>query len=355
MPRPTVAVFNKKNFLSNLTLLEKKASPFDFLVMVKANAYGHGIDCALSALFETPYALGVAFVEEGIYIRQKGFKNPIVVLEGPFDQQDVALAHEYSLTLVLHAAHHIPWIMKAHHSNIHVWIKANSGMGRLGFMPEEIPGIIKSLSNVPHVEIKGLVSHLAYGEEPDHPLTLTQKKVIDSLKTLKIPISWAASASVLHGATTGMARCGLAAYGVSGIETMRAKDFGLKSVMELRSALMAIHTFPEGHNIGYGARYTCPQTMSVGFVPIGYGDGYPFLKESSTPVWIEGQRCHVIGRVSMDMIAVDLRLCPQAQVMDRVVLWGEDLPIEEVSQKAHEIPYRLLAGLTQRVPRRLEE
>lgn len=356
MARATTAILSTENLIHNVVTLKKKVAPARVIVMVKANAYGHGLRSVALRLARHADILGVASIDEALALRKMGIKTPIMLAEGVFEAQELVVASAEHFHVVLHAPHQVAWLNERKlPCPLQVWIKVNTGMGRLGFLPEQVPGIYRDLQNNASVHPRiGIMSHFACSETLDHPLNATQIQAFQNLLPLLpgvSPVSLCNSGGLLNFPDLyyDYVRPGIVAYGLSPIEGKTGQDFGLKPVMTLQSNLIAINTLPKGASVGYGGRYTCAQETRVGVVAIGYGDGYPRSARDGTPTLIGGKICPLIGRVSMDMLTVDVSDCPHAKVGDCVTLWGEGLPVETMAVYTSEVPYSLVTGVQHRV------
>jgi alanine racemase len=354
MTRPARAVIDLKALRANLQRVRAAAPLARVLAVIKANAYGHGLVRVAEALHETD-AFGVASVEEALVLREAGIAHPIVLLEGFFEPGELAEISRHRLSIVIHHEHQLQILEKSDIARpVSVWIKVDTGMHRIGFDPAQVAAVYQRLrgSNKVAARIR-LMSHLANADDRNDDCTDRQLAgFLAAVEGLDGEHSLANSAGVLAWPQTHMewVRPGIMIYGVSPFPDSSAQQEGLTPVMTLTSRLIAINTFRRGDTIGYGGNWVCPEDMPVGVVAIGYGDGYPRSMTAGAPVLVRGQRAAVVGRVSMDMLCVDLRQVPQAQIGDEVELWGRNLPIEEVARLAGTIPYELLCGITQRVP-----
>jgi len=287
-------------------------------------------------------------------LREAGIYQPIVLLEGIQRAQECLLTHAYKLDCVVYHQHQVE-LIKHTSKPMRLWLKLDTGMHRLGFSTSEFQQALTELSALTHVEqpIK-LMTHLACADVRESGMTIEQIALFDTYtqayahneKTIANSagiLAWPSS----HG---DWVRPGIMLYGVSPFITGTGSEHGLQAVMTLHSELIAVNELKKGDTVGYGASYRCEQDMRVGVVAIGYGDGYPRHAPSGTPVLVNGQEVPLIGRVSMDMITLDLSNVPQAKVSDPVVLWGEGLPVEVIAERAGTIAYELLCGVTQRVP-----
>ncbi len=351
--RPAYVSLNERALRHNLAQV-RALSGARIMAIVKANGYGHGLVWTAKALDEAD-AFGVASLEEGLELRAIGVRQEICLLEGFFDAAEIPVILRERLTPVIHDHYQVAALKGIPGDRrCDAWIKVDTGMHRLGFEPAEIPAVVADLAALPCIGRLGLMSHLASAEDPDSRATMRQ---IDTFRGLGFPAfrrSLANSAGILRwpAAHADWVRPGLMLYGASPLAPQGPSPVALQPAMTLRSRLISVRRRKEGDAIGYGGDYRCPCDMPVGVVGVGYGDGYPREFRTGVSVLVGGQRVPVVGRVSMDMLTVDLREAPGAQVGDEVVLWGEGLPVEEVAHAAGTIPYTLLCGLTQRLPRR---
>ncbi len=324
------------------------------MAIVKANGYGHGLTWVAKTLAEAD-AFGVASLEEGLELREAGIRQEICLLEGFFDASEIPVILRERLTPVIHDHYQVEALKGVRGGDrCDVWIKIDTGMHRLGFEPAEVPAVMAELAALPCIARQGLLSHLACAEDADSAATRRQIERFEGLAVPGLRRSLANSAGIMQwpAAHADWVRPGLMLYGASPLAMNAQAPARLKPVMTLRSRLISVRNRREGDAIGYGGAYRCPQDMPVGVVGVGYGDGYPREFQTAVSVLVRGRRAPVVGRVSMDMLTVDLRAVAGAQVGDEVILWGQGLPVEEIAHAAGTIPYTLLCGLTQRLPRR---
>jgi alanine racemase len=353
MTRPARALIDIKAMRANLQRVRTAAPSSRVLAVIKANGYGHGIIRTAETLHEAD-AFGVACLEEGVLLREAGIAHPIVLLEGFFDDGELAEIARNHLSVVVHHEHQLRLLEAADLPRpLSVWLKIDTGMHRLGFAPEQaaaVFGRLRACRNVvPRIR---LMTHLANADVRDDPLTERQIALFDSaVAELPGERSIANSAGILGWPQShaDWVRPGIMLYGASPFADSVGREEKLRPVMTLSSRLIAINLRRRGDALGYGGVWVCPEDMAVGVVGIGYGDGYPRVIADGTPVWIRGRRAGIIGRVSMDMLSIDLRNLPDAQVGDKVELWGSHLPVEEIAHAASTIAYDLLCGITQRV------
>jgi alanine racemase len=350
--RPVVATVSLDAVQHNYQLIQSLAPNSRVLAVVKANAYGHGALEIARHLAPFADAFAVACLEEALLLRQAAIMQPIVLLEGFFSDKELPLIAHYQLTPVFHHDEQIEQLYSSTLSHsIDAWLKMDSGMHRLGFSPEKYANAAKRLQT--HSRIRSVVAmtHLACADDPNHDFTRQQLAVFSAHNPLKIK-SISNSAGIFAWPETHQqwVRPGISLYGDSSLLTPNENTKKLQVVMRLSSKLIAVQTVKTGERIGYGGDFCCQRNTKVGVVAIGYADGYPRHAPTGTPVWVAGQRVPLIGRVSMDMITVDLTDHPAAAVGDEVELWGEQVSIREVAHSCKTISYDLLTGVTRRVP-----
>jgi alanine racemase len=347
------AVINLDALRHNLACARAAAPRSRVMAVIKANGYGHGLLRVAGALRDAD-ALAVARVGEGVQLRDAGSRMRIVVLEGCFDERELAEAAGRNLDLVFHHPDQVRLLQLTPVPRTpRCWLKVDTGMHRLGFDLDAAADAYAALAQAaPGEKRPGLMTHLANADDLADPYTREQLASFRPLaQRLGAAVSISNSAGLLgwpeaHG---DWVRPGLMLYGASPFVGGRAASHGLRPVMTLRSRLIAVNRYRAGDRIGYGGTYVCREDMPVGVVAVGYGDGYPRHARSGTPVLVGGRRAPLIGRVSMDMISVDLRDVPGARVGDTAVMWGDGLPIEEIAEWADTIPYQLTCGITPRV------
>lgn len=354
MSRLAIATLSTENLLHNLEILKTKANNRNIMAMIKANGYGHGLRSTAMRLDGKVYSLGVASVDEALALRKVNVKTPITLMSGAFEADDLFVASCQDFQLIFHEQLQIDWLNNIKLPNqVTVWLKINTGMNRLGFNIDEALHAYEQLINNPNVKKPiGVISHLACGDEINHPLNQKQLnsfkhfvKDLDCIKTI------ANSAGIFNfpDHLYDVVRPGIALYGISPVKDKTASELGLKPVMTLQTRLVAISHVKKGESIGYGARYTCKEDMQIGVIAMGYGDGYPRSAKDGTPILVNNKLCQLVGRVSMDMTTIDLSNCPNAKIGDPVILWGEGLPIEEVAKHTENVPYDIICGVQQRV------
>jgi alanine racemase len=353
MSRPTTITIHLDALRHNLQQIRAMAPDSRVLAMVKSNAYGHGIERIALALADAD-ALGVACIEEAMILRRAGVKNPIVLMEGLFTVNELSLVENENFILVIH--HHEQVEMLEKNPQIKpfsVWLKIDTGMHRLGFPPEEVGVVYQRLNQCAAVKKPiGLMTHFAKADEIESALTQQQINLFNAVtQNMSGPRSLANSAGILAWPSvhSDWVRPGIMLYGASPFAGQTGTAHGLKSVMSFSSRLIAVHTIQQGAEVGYGGNFKAPEEMLIGIVGAGYGDGYPRHARNGTPVLVNDIECQLVGRVAMDMLAVDLRKMPTAKVGDPVLLWGKTLPVEQIAQCSETISYELLTRITQRV------
>lgn len=354
MSRAALAILSTENLLHNLNVIKNHAPNSHVIAMIKANGYGHGLRSTALRLEKHVYSFGVASIDEAIALRKVNIKIPITLMEGVFEPNELLIAACENFHVVFHEQTQLEWLKTSSlPCSLTAWLKVDTGMGRLGFSPTHAQHAYAQLSNHPQIKQPlGIMSHFACADDVDHPLNQQQINTFTQFIEGKPGIkSFCNSAAIFSFGDHqyDVVRPGLALYGVSPMPNLSTVDLNLKPVMTLQTRLMAVRNVPQHATLGYGARFVCPKNMLVGVIAMGYGDGYPRTARDGTPILVNGVRCPLVGRVSMDMITVDLNACPDAKVDDPVVLWGNGLPIEEVSQYTDQCPYDMLTAVQSRV------
>ncbi|MCH9664505.1 MAG: alanine racemase [Gammaproteobacteria bacterium] len=399
--RPTQAVISLAAIKSNLALAAK-ISGSKVMAVVKADAYGMRVHQVIPAIhkMEECKSFAVAFAEEAVELRelleQLGNKKDVIALEGFFSEADLELHRKHNLVAVIHDQEQIEMLKQEKSGGgepLSIWLKCSSGMNRLGLSPQEALAAFIWVQEQPHINLLGIMTHFAAANREDRSVSLEQ---IRHFRETLEPI-WNRLAGDTNSAGTGnnlpmlslcnspgivagfsqdpfalvtpqatslgadmnpqpefISRPGLMLYGGSPMDVDSAEDVGIKPVMELKSKLMAVRHLEKGDAVGYEGAWQAPAPGLMGVVPIGYADGYPFVetsKISQIPLLVNGRKCFLGGRVSMDMLCVDLHNCPDAKVGDEVELWGNKLPIHEIANVIGCPVQRLFSALTKRVPR----
>ncbi len=352
MPRPIRATISAAALSHNLMVAKAHASGAKVWAVIKANAYGHGLERAARA-FELADGLAVLDFQEAARLRVAGIAKPVLMLEGIFKAVDVPLLAKYSLTPVIHNPEQVEMLRIADlGGEIDVYLKINSGMNRLGFTVESVRPAYNALRMHPQVKSITLMTHFADADGPGGI-----KAQLDWFEEMVKPFdaksrSLANSAALLRfpEARGDWVRPGIMLYGCSPFADKSAESLGLKPAMTLASEIIATQHLHKGERVGYGFSYEAVGELTIGIVACGYADGYPRHAPSGTPVLVNGQRARTVGRVAMDMMAVDISDIPEAYIGTPVTLWGEGLSADEVGAAAGTISYELLTKLTARVP-----
>lgn len=329
--------------------LAKQFSPNRALAVVKADAYGHGaVQCA-QALADSADGFAVACLEEALELRSVGIKQPILLLEGFFHADELALCVEHDLWLVVHAHWQIEALTRAQLKQpINCWLKMDSGMHRVGFFPHEFVSAYQRLRQCANVGQVVAMTHLAQADDVQSPTVNRQWTVFNqAIKNLGVPTSLSNSAAVLAWPqiTSDWTRPGIMLYGSNPFLTPSEMRQQLKPVMSLQSRIIAVRELPAGEAVGYGARFVTQKTTRIGVVAMGYADGYPRHAQDGTPILVDGHRVGLAGRVSMDMLTVELTDLPQAGVGSAVELWGKTISVDEVARYADTISYSMLTSV----------
>jgi alanine racemase len=351
--RSATATIHLGALRGNLARVRKLAEGAKVMAVVKADAYGHGLERCARALRDAD-AFGVASIADGLRLRAAGHRQRIVVLSGPDAASDLAELRRLELEAVIHHESQLAMLEGEHDGEpLKVWLKLDTGMHRLGFPHERAAELHARLRALPAVDPAiVLMTHFASSDDFDNGLTARQtQRFIDATKGLPGERALSNSAGLLGwpDARGDWVRVGGLLYGLSVAGDKTGADFGFHPAMTLTTRLVAINRVARGERVGYGATWACPQEMNVGVAAIGYGDGYPRSAKSGTPVLVGGAPASVIGRVSMDLLTLDLGSAPAAKVGDVVTLWGPKLPVETIAQSAGTISYELTCGVTRRV------
>ncbi len=354
MSRATTVRLDLEALVHNLRRVRAAAPGRRVAAAVKAEGYGHGLIRTARALDADAFA--VACVEEALALREAGIDRRILLLEGVFEADELPLCARHDLDIAVHQPEQLRMLELARLERpLRVWLKIDSGMHRLGLAPEATAAAFQRLRACSAVQAEiGLMSHLARADERDCDYTRQQLQTFETA-TAGLPgeRSLANSAGILGWPDTHFdwVRPGIMLYGASPFVDSLAPDEDLRPVMSFHTRQIAIKRLRRGEPVGYGGTWICPEDMDVGVAAVGYGDGYPRHAPSGTPVLINGRAAALVGRVSMDMITLDLRRHPEARIGDPVLLWGEGLPVERIAQAAGTISYTLLCGVTARVRR----
>ena len=380
MPRPIVATLDLNALRHNLAQVRAAAPDALVWAVVKANAYGHGIERVLQALRG---ADGIALLDlaEAQLVRQLGWRGPILLLEGVFEARDLELCSRLSLWHVVHCQAQIDMLALHKTQQAHrIFLKLNTGMNRLGFAPQAFRTAWTRLNALPQVDEISLMSHFA-DADGDKGIAAAMAAFAQTTHDLSGQRSLCNSAAILRHAKdlnvrADWVRPGIALYGASpDFPTHSAADWGLQPVMSLNTQIIATQNLQPGDALGYGATFVAERAMRIGVAACGYADGYPRLAPTGTPVSVDGVRTRTLGRVSMDMLTVDLSDLPEAGLGSQVTLWGlpqsvrggpgqpvsnvmaqaQGIPIDEVAHAAGTVGYELMCALAARVPVQIQE
>jgi alanine racemase len=344
----------------NLDVIRQAAPDSKVMAVIKANAYGHGMLPVAQHLSHVD-AFAVARVTEAIELREHGVKSRIILLAGVMNTVELVTATQYGFEPVVHCAEQLDLLDSCQEGAVDAWLKFDTGMNRLGFDPADASALIERLRRSPGINALRLMTHLASADELGEETTLRQLEVFRavaegfggdvSIANTPATLGWPAIANARDefGFTgDSWIRPGIALFGISPFGDRTGSDLGLKPVMQFEARLIAIKPLRAGGRVGYKGTYTADRDTMLGIISAGYGDGYSRHFRSGTPVLVNGRRVPVIGKVSMDMIAVDLGEEPGDSIGDIATLWGEGLPVEEVAPFADAIPYELVCGVMNR-------
>ena len=347
-----VATIDAAALRSNLAVVRRMAPQSRVIAVVKANGYGHGMVRAARA-FAAADGLGVARLAEAVALRDAGITQRILLLEGVFGAEQFATAAGKQCEIVVHSREQIEALEQFDGSyRFVVWLKLNGGMNRLGFRAEEFAAAHARLQKCSSVALLRVMTHLASAEDRSDT-TPTQLRLFDKLTApLRLERSVANSAAVMAWPESHheWVRPGLMLDGMSPMPEATAADFGLRPAMTVSTHLIAVQEIGVGETVGYNGIWRAQRPSRIGIAAIGYGDGYPRGTRSGAPVLVEGNEAPLVGRVSMDMIAIDITAAPQAKVGDEVIAWGRGLPAERVAPHADTTCYELVCRVTSRVP-----
>lgn len=351
MARPLLAQINLAALAANLARVREKAPGTQVLAVVKANAYGHGLARVLPALDDAD-GLALLELDAALELRASHYTRRILLLEGFYAADELAEIGARRLAVVVHHPEQVRMLESTRLARpIEVFVKVNTGMNRLGLRPDSVGAAVERLSHCDSVAAMRLMTHLARADEEDG-----LKEQLTAFETacrgLPYPRSIANSAGVIRYQEVGgdIVRPGIMLYGATPFPYDTAEMIGVQPVMTLRSQIIAVQSLKANESVGYGAAYTASRAHRIGVVACGYADGYPRHAPNGTPVLVCGRKVRLAGRVSMDMITVDLTDVPEATVGSPVVLWGEGLPVDDVASAASTVGYELLCAVTQRVP-----
>ncbi|STQ89371.1 alanine racemase [Iodobacter fluviatilis] len=352
MTRPIRAVIHTAALASNYAHVKACAPNSKVFAVVKANAYGHGIANMAAAL---PGADAFATLEmpSALTLRELGVKQAILLLEGVFSAAELQLCAKHDFWLSVHDERGIGWLENTDLSRpVHIFLKLNTGMNRLGFPAEKAPALVERLQHCSNVASITLMAHFATADDPEQGVAAQCARFDAACSGLALPVSLANSAALLAYPETQRqwVRPGIVLYGSSPFSEKSAAELGLQAAMTLSAEVIAVQDLKEGDTVGYGAGFVAARPMRIGIVACGYADGYPRHAPTGTPALVDGARSRLIGRVSMDMLAVDLSELPSSGVGSSVELWGKNLPVDDVAAAAGTIGYELMCAVAARVP-----
>ena len=360
--RPILASIRTEAFRHNLSRVRELAPESKVWSVIKARAYGHGFEAALRGL-ESTDGFALLDIQDAAWLREKDWQGRILLLEGLFHENELPLAQQLACDLVVHCESQIQWLEDYAAKGVgkfQVFLKMNTGMNRLGFRPKEYRAAFHRLHALGyHLHH---MTHFANADQIDHAPTVGEQLECfeEGIEGLQASSSLANSAAILwhRNALGDWVRPGIMLYGVSPTGAFKDIEHAhLEPVMQLGSEIIDIQELRKGDHVGYGGRFLAPEDMRVGVIACGYADGYPRQAPDGTPVWVDrastagsGVICPLVGRVSMDMLTIDLRNAPQAQIGSRVELWGSHVPVDDVAQHSGTIGYELICALAPRVP-----
>lgn len=352
MTRPVYARLDLQALKNNLAVVRRAAPNSRVWSVVKANAYGHGIERVWNALGATD-GFAMLNIEEAILLRERGWKGPILMLEGFFHADDLPIYDKYRLTTSVHSNWQLKAIQNAQlRAPLDIYLKVNSGMNRLGFTPDRVHSVWQQLRAMKNVGDMTLMTHFADADSPQG-IDEAMRRVEQAAEGLACPRSLSNSAATLWHpeAHFDWVRPGIVLYGASPSgQWQDIANSGLKPVMTLGSEIIAVQNLKPGETVGYGSTYRASGPQRIGVVACGYADGYPRIAPHGTPVLVDGIRTGTVGRVSMDMLTVDLTPCPQAGIGTPVELWGRDIKIDDVATCVGTVGYELMCAVAPRVP-----
>ncbi|WP_115710117.1 alanine racemase [Legionella sainthelensi] len=354
MSRPTRLVIEPSALLHNLAQIRRFAPGKKVIAMVKANAYGCGVHIVAPVLEGHVDAFGVACIEEALILHKIGSRTPCILFQGVFSPDEFKIVAHHQFECVIHQPHQLEWLLNTPLNRpIKLWVKVNTGMHRLGFKPQELHEVMDALQTCTWVDKDiGLMTHLACADEPERienfeQISLFENISIDGFSQRSI----ANSAAIIAFPQThaDVVRPGIMLYGVSPFANQTAMELGLLPVMRFVSAISAVHYNPPLAPVGYSGIWKSQKHSVIGIVAAGYGDGYPRHIAENTPVWVQGKEVPIVGRVSMDMLAVDLTEHQEVKPGAPVELWGKHILVERVAQAAGTSGYELLCQISERV------
>ncbi len=366
MTPAAVAVIRPSALRSNLRRVREFAPGCPVLAVIKANAYGHGL-VEVAQILEDADAFAVARIEEALQLRESGIAKRLVILGGCLTAEELRAASNLRLDVVVHSSAHVGLLEKAAvGAPLDCWLKVDTGMGRLGVEPSAVSDLIRRLRALSAVRSITLMTHLGCADDQADPSTPEQlqafRKVLGdwdgdvSIANSAAILQWPDalnSRGALHYTGRNWVRPGIMLFGASPLRGQSATQLGLQPAMSFETRLISVKPVPKGRRVGYGGLWVAPRDSVVGVAAAGYADGYPWHVGAGTPVGIRDRGAPLVGRVSMDMLAIDLTDIPGASPGDRVVLWGDGPTVEEIAAAARTIPWTLMTGINRRVAVRI--
>lgn len=350
--RPAQVEIDTAALIHNVSVLRSLAPKSKIMAVVKSDAYGHGLDEVSSCLKGSVDGFAVACVGEALKLKQNSIDTHITILQGFTDAKELQICVQQGFVAVVHNHYQLELLSQFDTKAIvDVWLKADTGMGRLGFLPSEIKDVWQQLKNIKNTRLFGLFSHLSDADDQQSQKNQQQYQLFQQIKK-DIGDEQIVSSLMNSGGTVlfeknsmDWIRPGLMIYGASPQLNKTSDDFNLKPVMEFWSKVISIKIIPKGQSVGYGSSYTCNENTRVAVVAVGYGDGYPrHIKDGC--VLIKKEKFSIIGRVSMDTLVVRIPQELDVQIGEKVVLWGNELLIEEIAQRSSTIAYDLMCSIS---------
>jgi alanine racemase len=363
--RPTRVEIDAGAFDRNVAALAASLPPgVKLIAVLKANAYGHGaVELARRLRSEQVAMIAVALLEEALILRQAGITQPLLVL-GPLTDAQVRVALDHEITLGVPGPEELEIVARAAaERDVTIHLKLDSGMGRMGCVATELPRVVELLRSAPRLHVEGIYTHFANAGDPEDPLTGEQlarfETLLDTLREAGVTAPRhhvANSAAIVRGITPGdFARVGMSMYGIDPLDAAKGGPPSavppLEPVLRWRTEILRLKELPPGHAIGYGATFHTTRTSRIASLPVGYADGYSRSWSNRGEVLVRGRRAPVVGRVSMDLVTIDVTDIAGAAVGDEVVLLGPGLPVEELAAKLDTITYEVFCNIGARVPR----
>ncbi|OAM52966.1 alanine racemase [Methylovorus sp. MM2] len=349
--RPIQATIHLDALRHNLAVAKHRAPNSKVMAVVKANAYGHGLLRAAEGLSQAD-GFAVLELNEAISLREAGYLQTILLLEGLFDRTELVDAAKYDISIVVHCEQQIEMLEQVNLStSTHVFLKMNTGMNRLGFIPETYASALTRLEKIKSVADITMMTHFATADE-DAGIVAPLARFKEVTKGFDYPTSLANSAALLRypASHSDWVRPGILMYGASPVSGQSAHALGLQPAMTFTSELIAVQVLQDGESVGYGQKFTAHKTTRVGVVACGYADGYPRHTPSGTAIAVDGQLTRTLGRVSMDMLFADITDIPDAAIGSQVELWGAQVPVDVIAEASGTVGYELLCAVAPRVP-----